>query len=265
MYWKDIKDSTDLEDLEGFLAKFPSGIYADLARRRLKNLGAPSGKDVDVSITRLFTAASNSGMDKTLVVPRPPDVDGSAVAAADVASTAPIEAVTPAEPTPETAASKTETKSKAMVILVGVAVLAVSGVAAKLMSGSDSPVAQVAGPPLTASAPAAPAPPASSPLPAATPASVASKAAAVVPKKTAPEKYKPTKVVPVKAPTPGAPAADKAVATAASPRAACEDRILLGFQSCMAEQCAKPVFTNHPICVERRAMDERRREAERNR
>ncbi|MGC1173934.1 serine/threonine-protein kinase, partial [Polaromonas sp.] len=39
VYWKDIKDSEDLEDLEGFLDKFPSGIYADLARRRLKKLG----------------------------------------------------------------------------------------------------------------------------------------------------------------------------------------------------------------------------------
>ena len=48
-------------------------------------------------------------------------------------------------------------------------------------------------------------------------------------------------------------------------RGACEDRMLLGFQICMAEQCAKPAFTQHPICIERRAMQERRREAERNR
>jgi eukaryotic-like serine/threonine-protein kinase len=41
--------------------------------------------------------------------------------------------------------------------------------------------------------------------------------------------------------------------------------MLIGFQNCLTEQCAKPVFTNHPICAERRAMDERRREAERNR
>ena len=39
VYWKDIKDSDDLEDLQGFLDKFPSGIYADLARRRLRKLG----------------------------------------------------------------------------------------------------------------------------------------------------------------------------------------------------------------------------------
>jgi hypothetical protein len=30
----------------------------------------------------------------------------------------------------------------------------------------------------------------------------------------------------------------------------------------MTEQCAKPAFTNYPVCVERRAMEQRRREAE---
>ena len=38
VYWKDIKDSSDPEDLQGFLEKFPAGIYADLARRRLRKL-----------------------------------------------------------------------------------------------------------------------------------------------------------------------------------------------------------------------------------
>ena len=38
VYWKDVKDSADIEDLEGFLAKFPNAIYADLAKRRLKKL-----------------------------------------------------------------------------------------------------------------------------------------------------------------------------------------------------------------------------------
>lgn len=37
VYWKDVKDG-DAEDLEGFLEKFPAGIYADLARRRLRKL-----------------------------------------------------------------------------------------------------------------------------------------------------------------------------------------------------------------------------------
>ena len=39
VYWKDVKDSTDIEDLLGYLARFPNGIYTDLARRRLRRLG----------------------------------------------------------------------------------------------------------------------------------------------------------------------------------------------------------------------------------
>src|SRR5512140_2299626 len=38
VYWKDIKDSGDPEELQDFLLKFPAGIYGDLARRRLRKL-----------------------------------------------------------------------------------------------------------------------------------------------------------------------------------------------------------------------------------
>lgn len=47
----------------------------------------------------------------------------------------------------------------------------------------------------------------------------------------------------------------------AGPREACADRVLFGFLSCMAQQCERPVFKNHPVCVERRAMEERSRNA----
>jgi serine/threonine-protein kinase len=40
VYWKDIKDSTEPDELDGFLAKFPDGIYADLARKRLRKLSS---------------------------------------------------------------------------------------------------------------------------------------------------------------------------------------------------------------------------------
>lgn len=60
-------------------------------------------------------------------------------------------------------------------------------------------------------------------------------------------------------PTPPAPAL---VQAAVNPRTACENRVLLGFQFCMAEQCAKSAFSSHPVCQERGAMEERRREAE---
>lgn len=58
VYWKDIKDSTDPEELEGFLAKFPGGIYADLARRRLRRLASPDNS----SDQTVLSGASLSGI-----------------------------------------------------------------------------------------------------------------------------------------------------------------------------------------------------------
>jgi eukaryotic-like serine/threonine-protein kinase len=47
-----------------------------------------------------------------------------------------------------------------------------------------------------------------------------------------------------------------------SPNEACKDRVLLGFTSCITEQCSKSAFAKHPVCVERREQDERRKAAE---
>jgi eukaryotic-like serine/threonine-protein kinase len=73
VYWKDIKDSADAEELEGFLAKFPAGIYADLARRRLRKLTSGGSTDApaagpgsaaapvqDLEATRLLSDTSSS-------------------------------------------------------------------------------------------------------------------------------------------------------------------------------------------------------------
>lgn len=56
VYWKDVKDSSDPEELQGFLEKFPAGIYADLARRRLRKL---SGGDQTV-LSQPGTVAGNA-------------------------------------------------------------------------------------------------------------------------------------------------------------------------------------------------------------
>jgi len=45
VYWKDIKDSDEAEEFESFLAKFPAGIYADLARKRLRRLTSADSFD----------------------------------------------------------------------------------------------------------------------------------------------------------------------------------------------------------------------------
>jgi eukaryotic-like serine/threonine-protein kinase len=56
VYWKDVKDSNDQEDLEGFIVRFPDGVYADLAKRRLKRLVES-------------TTQSNKSYDATQVAP----------------------------------------------------------------------------------------------------------------------------------------------------------------------------------------------------
>jgi eukaryotic-like serine/threonine-protein kinase len=57
VYWKDVKDSGDAQDLEGFLRRFPEGVYADLAKRRLKRM------------TDARTAVGLSTYDGTIVAP----------------------------------------------------------------------------------------------------------------------------------------------------------------------------------------------------
>ena len=51
-YWRAVRDSADLRELEGFLARFPAGIYADLARRRLQRLSAEPDTDTDQTMLR---------------------------------------------------------------------------------------------------------------------------------------------------------------------------------------------------------------------
>jgi len=50
VYWKDIKDSTEAEEFEAFLEKFPAGIYADLARKRLRKLQGGGNSSPDQTI-----------------------------------------------------------------------------------------------------------------------------------------------------------------------------------------------------------------------
>jgi serine/threonine protein kinase len=417
VYWKDIKESMDVEDIQGFLVKFPSGIYADLARRRLKKMGASGGEDSDIG-TRLGTG--------TLIVPRPgsqpagsmPGTAGTAQggntdtawkALEEAAAQVPVAPFVPptpaaddpdatrlgtpviaaaAQPAPKAAApdesfqstqspessewpetvfsdahtgpaepeakppaveapspkpakppkaakpvktadvtkageaalaaavkadsaksdrtgaalkSGTKTTGTAKPAMprnlvwgaAGIAALVVIGIGFKFFSGSGTPPAEpsaVQAAPAADSAPATPAVPvapepvvqaaaqAQAPAPAASqaavplsPASRAALALAAANRKTALEKERQAKQAAQAKPgtATAAPAAAEHAATTApaaasggGPRQACEGRILLGFQACMTEQCAKPAFTNYPVCVERRAMEQRRREAE---
>ena len=64
VYWKDIKDSTDREEIEGFLHQFPAGIYADLARRRLRKLSGGDASDQTV-MTGPLSGARAPDLDET--------------------------------------------------------------------------------------------------------------------------------------------------------------------------------------------------------
>jgi eukaryotic-like serine/threonine-protein kinase len=107
LYWKDVRDSTDAEELEGFLAKFPAGIYADLARRRLRKLSTDSSpdqtilsgtlvpsSDQDLEATRMRSGTSPSTMPVAPVAPAPP-AGGAAAAPVAQSVTAPADAAMP--------------------------------------------------------------------------------------------------------------------------------------------------------------------------
>ncbi len=368
VYWKDVKDSTDVEDLQGFLDRFPGGIYTDLARRRLRKLGRPAGEDSGVG-----SKSGISHLDKTMLLakdlaqpptdPPPHTVDSAwnalgeaaervsarqtsqalpehppetGVSPAAVDTSADKKRVEPpAAPTGPAAATRevpptTPPKSRRLVwALAGLAVLAGAGFVFNRMSTVDPSATQAAAaeavaptvvpaasaPSSVAVAPAAAAPSpepapakaAVAPAPSGTSIAVASAAtasaaitAASAAKKAAGDKDRLAKLAAAKGtaasaasglagsanstavvgPTgstrsvsvPESPrtervarAASSPTVAAANPRQACEGRVLLGFQSCMAEQCARPIFASNAECVERRAMDQRRRDDEQSR
>ena len=312
VYWKDIRESDDVPDLQKFLLKFPEGIYADLARRKLKLLGV-----MPVNEAKSSAASEPSTIKSTLPEPRAKAASAPASRPDSVAGSAPV------------AAKKANLLVWAMVGLVAVAMAiialkimpasnksnAVAGAAsAPLSAASAASAALGLGPgetavvsfgttpeaarrpselaasaslsPLSGSAASAPA---GVPL---NPASAAASAAAKLPltaasaaqrqataaaraaasRRAASGAETPVTVeVPKSVSTPAADAVKPkspppaASMSSASPNAACEGRLLFSFQSCMSEQCAKPAFAQSAVCVERRQMDERRREAERTR
>lgn len=304
VYWKDIKDSEDLEDLEGFLDKFPSGIYADLARRRLRKLGGTvlaDGSGTGSTATATVISSEEVGEwtrlqglhAETGQAIQAPAAVVAAEPAASVApepeaedadmtwhkpATVPLQSPPPpgvqaaAASAPKASAAQTVTgaapasRSKVpMLAFAGVAVLVLAGLAFQWSAGDKPPAAEVsADVALPAAAVGAPA--AAAPAPTLQPAAVQPKPA---PKRQAvPVAEKPAAAKPVAA-KPAAEAAETAAraeaagpAQSADPKQACENRVLLGFQLCMNEQCAKPAFSKHPACVERRTMEKLRREAQ---
>jgi len=100
VYWKDVKDSTEPDELEGFLDKFPGGIYADLARKRLRKL-ASAGSSPDQTILSGTTMPPDQDMEATrLLTGTTPSFVAPTRAAPPADASVPLAAATPVrEPT----------------------------------------------------------------------------------------------------------------------------------------------------------------------
>lgn len=292
VYWKDIKDSEDQEDLTGFLDRFPSGIYADLARRRLRKLGGAgeaegSGTGTGAGVTGAFSEPAsewtrlqvlNTRADPAARTAAGPDA-GAVDETWGVPSTVPLAAPLMGSAAAGTGASAPGAAGEPnappvrrsrmpLFALAGAALLVLAGVAFKGLSGEPAPVAAA---PAGAALPAPAAGPGARPAEASATAKAGGEPAAANPvsKRVAPVRIdKPAPSRPAGADggagaTPAtAPAPALAAAPPSSPAQACEGRVLLGYQICMNEQCAKPAYSRHPVCVERRTMEKLRREAQ---
>ena len=290
VYWKDIKDSNEMDDFEGFLRRFPRGIYADLARRKLKRLGTLGGD-----------GSGDSAFGATLLMPRGTVLAGndeetvvapqSTSARSDPSNgrRAPVvvvdeQAAIPTDPGPLRATPAVNPvaadgvppgRSRKWLWGVGALVLVGAAVAAAVLWGGGA----------SESEPAATVPaqaPASAPASAAVPVVAPVSAAASTPS-PAPQEVTPVKTpvaVPVRSPAvPVAPAVAKPKAAVSAPKIAaapkasepseqapgrvvdprttCEGRWFLSYQICMSSECAKPELAQLPICLERKAQERR--------
>jgi eukaryotic-like serine/threonine-protein kinase len=330
VYWKDVKDNSDREDLEGFLVRFPDGVYADLAKRRLKRL---------VDSEPEPHPASYDPTVPTLQIPSPP-VKTPDVPADQFSYTLPLPAVK-AKPLPEDLHLGTDPSVLPSVPLPDgpplappaqapavqrskTGWLAGAAVAAAVMASwvwmgaatKPAPVDTRAGASSTfkiTNELTKPAPAAASPTPiltetastadasttaailggaktppvsnTATTARVTSKAASTVTSSISrdptPRTAAASGMPPAAQPTPSAPGTPGAAPPSApttpqnpsnaqarspdGPKEACEGKILFAYGMCLIEQCERPVHRNHPVCIERRAQDERRKATEQNR
>jgi serine/threonine protein kinase len=162
VYWKDIKDSGEPEDFEGFLQQFPAGIYADLARRRLRKLAGGSSPDQtvltgqssreeDLDATRLRADPSIPMAAPMLATPAAP----TPVAAGPAAVT-PAPSATPAvTPSPVAAAPAAVKTASAAGAAAAEAATVAAATAARLAAADGTTVpptpsrARMSGPPAT--------------------------------------------------------------------------------------------------------------------
>jgi serine/threonine protein kinase len=278
VYWKDIKDSTDKEELEGFLIRFPDGIYADLARRRLRKLSGAGSPDqtilsgADLEATRVRTATmplavplsavpAEASAEPAATISGTPPVPGQPeLAPTPTPTQAPVAADAAIEPTAPLAPASRIKPPAAM--LAGLAALAAAGIAAFLLVGKGAPAQSAAGPAMAASSPARAVrtgpPVVVAEKPASNPAAANGAGSATAARASAAKSDTPlrtpsaARTKPAGAPEPHPPGPVQAVSAGQSPVEACKDKVFVMRELCLAEHCDKPGSRNHPLCVKRR-------------
>jgi len=294
-YWRAVRDSDDRRELEGFLKRFPEGIYADLARRRLQRLAS---SDEPQEHTATLPLHRNDGGEEerawqvlTSATPQPAAEPATKPAAPvrrspSYDSTLPLPRSVPARRWAGAAAA-----------VVGVAFVAVllwarsSGTEAANTSANAAVVTTpVAAPAVVPASAAVAAAPASSPKPVAaaatvvpqaavTPASAVRQVAVASAPPPAPVRRPATAPAPSStsiaaaspAPAPAELARDEVVSSAQGaaarsrltpPGETCKDKFFLMKEFCLQSECAKPGYQAFPACVrlkeEARLRDESR-------
>ncbi len=242
VYWKEIKDSVEIDEFQDFLLKFPAGIYADLARRRIRRLknpgGEPGGSQSGIGASTRLTEAALLDLETDADEP----TTRISTAAPSSTDTEDPEATRKLAPraTAHLRDAVTTRQDEAPSHQGGAAVLArgkrgwvLGGIAAAVLT-------TIAFGYLTLSRTVVPPP---EPAALVKDTSPAGKTSAQTPR-------------PGETPKTGGKAATSTPASG-DPAKECQGRILLGYLNCMKEQCEKPRYTRHPACVERREMEQR--------
>jgi serine/threonine protein kinase len=277
--WSAVRDSFDPQDFQGFLARFPSGIYARRAQQRINSLaagdtasGAPTvpmerflNDDPDLATTLGYSVST---------LPMAADIQtgtGSQTRPVEPAGTQPVIAVP-------------RGKTRLAVVVGGLVCAVVALLVFFRPTGSVEPVAQpvlvaqaVVAPPVALPLPSASivAAPASMPAAASHAASAlpdgAAKSIVLAPPLPAPSRpIKPKAVDPLAANAPlsagepmVAPVAQRLGMGPSMPGQVCADRVFIFRIACIAEQCATDRYRQTPECLSFKEM-EKSREDERN-
>lgn len=281
-YWRAVRDSTDPRELEGFLLRFPSGIYADLARRRLQRLTA--GTDADQTVlqgrTRPPARAPVDDPDATRTEPVPPSrpaplAPGSR-AAATTADAIPVRRVRPRDDEHQPAARRPLASRWAVGGLAAAAVVAAAALWGALRPDAGPVVGVTPPAPRLAERQPQQAPAAGTAAEGASPvhAGPVSQEAGIV--ATAKTNDVRTGKPPAATGNPPrgnhGPAHNRAAAAASTaqtpvvaqgpetvqehgigglvpPSVTCKDKLFLAKQYCVYSECQKPGYANFPSCV----------------